>query len=247
MSTDPNQTTPNNQNSLSKPTQKSLKTSDTLHKANDQPETPFIERNIEEAEDVSVDENGFSRTPNGSFWDTQGEYFNREGFDKHGGFYDKYMVYIPGPGYDEKKGMYKDEEEILFVEGKEKTLKNENDEIFIRKLKEQEYNDTHVVNDVNNLEEDVLPEDEDYVEEKNDNTFDEEEIKNIIDETKLIDEKSQEIRKDEKEDNKEKEIGGESKNTNNETSSKPTKENKEKNCINASNNENEQNKEMTVG
>ena len=33
------------------------------------------------------DEDGFFTTPNGSFWDMDGEYFNRYGYDIHGGKY----------------------------------------------------------------------------------------------------------------------------------------------------------------
>lgn len=172
-------------------------------------ETPFIERNIEEAENVSVDENGFTRTPNGSFWDNQGEYFNHDGFDKHGGFYDKYMVYIPGPGYNEEKGMYKDDEEFLLIEGGGKTLKSKIEDT-ITKLKEQEDEDRNVVKIVNNLEENALSQDDDYVEEvnKNDNTYDDEEIKNAINETKTIDEEMRCSGRIEKEEN---EVGCENK------------------------------------
>lgn len=139
----------------------------------------FVERHIDEAEDAFMDENGFTRTPNGSFWDNQGEYFNREGFDIHGGYYDKYCIYIPGPGYDEEKRKYKDEEELFIMKDGEGVIKNEN---IIEGLKEQEDQDMHVVNNVNGLEENIIPEDDDYVEENGNNSFKDEEIKNVINE-----------------------------------------------------------------
>lgn len=145
-------------------------------------EPPFVERNIDDADNISVDENGFSRTPNGSFWDSQGDYFNHQGFDKHGGFYDKYGVYIPGPGYDESKGMYKDDEGLVINEEGDEAIKNSS---AIKELKDQEDNDRHVVKDINGLEENPSPEDEDYVDEnKNNHSFDDEEIKSIFNETK---------------------------------------------------------------
>ena len=43
------------------------------------------------------DDDGFFTTPNGSFWDMDGEYFNRYGYDIHGGKYIDKLDYIPGP------------------------------------------------------------------------------------------------------------------------------------------------------
>ena len=70
----------------------------------------FIERELNDDVEGDYDEDGFFNTPNGSFWDPDGVYFNREGFDKHGGYYDeKTQEYIPGKGWDEVNNCYKDE------------------------------------------------------------------------------------------------------------------------------------------
>ena len=69
----------------------------------------FIEREWNESIEGSLDEDGFFVTPNGSFWDSDKVYFNREGYDKHGGYYDDDLNYIPGEGWDHIKGCYKDE------------------------------------------------------------------------------------------------------------------------------------------
>ena len=76
-------------------------------------ETPekktFVERIFHDDIEGEYDDQGFFNTPNGSFWDPDGVYFNREGFDKHGGYYDDNNVYIPGKGWDEENNCYKDE------------------------------------------------------------------------------------------------------------------------------------------
>ena len=64
-----------------------------------------------EAKDGKLDDEGFFRTPNGSFWDPDNEYFNREGFDVHGGFYTKDLEYIEGPSWIPELGCYEDEKE----------------------------------------------------------------------------------------------------------------------------------------
>jgi hypothetical protein len=43
------------------------------------------------------------------FWDSDGFYFNRDGYDKHGGYYDDDYNYIHGPNWDEKNQCYKAE------------------------------------------------------------------------------------------------------------------------------------------
>ena len=43
---------------------------------------------------LKQDDLGFSYTPNGSFFDADGEYFNKNGFDVHGGWYTKEKEYI---------------------------------------------------------------------------------------------------------------------------------------------------------
>jgi hypothetical protein len=61
----------------------------------------FRDRDFEEVEDGYYDANGYYITPNGSFWDENQNYFNRDGFDKHGGIFDEYGTYIPGPDWNE--------------------------------------------------------------------------------------------------------------------------------------------------
>ena len=58
-----------------------------------------------------LDEDGFFTTPNGSFWDMDGEYFNRYGFDIHGGKYIDKLDYIPGPTWIEELGCYPEDKD----------------------------------------------------------------------------------------------------------------------------------------
>ena len=58
-----------------------------------------------------MDDLGFFKTPNGSFWDPDEEYFNRYGFDIHAGCYSKDLEYIPGPDWLPEIGCYPDEKE----------------------------------------------------------------------------------------------------------------------------------------
>ncbi len=53
-----------------------------------------------------LDNLGFFRSPNGSFWDIDDEYFNRHGYDIHGGSYNKELEYIPGPDWLSELGCY---------------------------------------------------------------------------------------------------------------------------------------------
>ena len=69
----------------------------------------FVEREFNDFIEGEYDEFGFFNTPNGSFWDPDGVYFNRDGFDKHGGYYDDNNEYVPGEGWDEANNCYKDE------------------------------------------------------------------------------------------------------------------------------------------
>ena len=69
----------------------------------------FIERELNDYVQGEYDDLGFFNTPNGSFWDPDGVYFNRDGFDKHGGYYDDNNVYQPGEGWDEVNNRYFDE------------------------------------------------------------------------------------------------------------------------------------------
>ena len=73
----------------------------------------FVDRDFEEVEGGKYDENGFYRTPNGSFWDGDQTYFNREGIDNHGGKYNQNLEYIPGPGWVEEYMCYEDEVEEI--------------------------------------------------------------------------------------------------------------------------------------
>ena len=70
----------------------------------------FVERIFQDDLEGEYDDEGFFTTPNGSFWDPDGVYFNRDGYDKHGGYYDDATdEYIPGKGWDEQNNCYKDE------------------------------------------------------------------------------------------------------------------------------------------
>ncbi len=70
----------------------------------------FVEREFNEDIEGEYDKDGFFITPNGSFWDPDGVYFNREGYDRHGGYYDdQTQEYVPGKGWDEMNNCYKDE------------------------------------------------------------------------------------------------------------------------------------------
>ena len=57
------------------------------------------------------DEDGFFTTPNGSFWDMDGEYFNHFGYDIHGGKYIDKLDYIPGPTWIEELGCYPEDKD----------------------------------------------------------------------------------------------------------------------------------------
>jgi hypothetical protein len=71
----------------------------------------FVPKLFEEIEGGYYDEYNFYYTPNGSFWDEDGYYFNREGFDRHGGYYDDDYNYKPGEGWNKEKQCYDDEGE----------------------------------------------------------------------------------------------------------------------------------------
>lgn len=60
---------------------------------------------------LKQDTYGFSYTPNGSFYDMDDEYFNKNGFDVHGGFYTSDKEYIYGPEWISELGCYEDEKE----------------------------------------------------------------------------------------------------------------------------------------
>jgi hypothetical protein len=72
-------------------------------------ENKFIDKQFKECEGGYYDENNFYISPNGSFWDPDGVYFNKEGFDRHGGFYDANLEYQPGKGWIKELMCYEDE------------------------------------------------------------------------------------------------------------------------------------------
>lgn len=74
----------------------------------------FIERVLTDDIDGEYDNDGFFITPNGSFWDPDGVYFNREGFDRHGGYYEDNGEYIPGKGWDNINNCYYDEHDDFY-------------------------------------------------------------------------------------------------------------------------------------
>ena len=140
-------------------------------------EKPFCERPYEEVEDGYIDDRGFYTTPNGSFWDDEHTYFNRLGFDRHGGTYDKYGIYQPGAGYDENTGLYNDQKE--FMAGNEMKDVQKNIELSISKLKEQEKKDEKTIKKYENLEEES--EDSDDDDDKSNATYDDNDIKEAYD------------------------------------------------------------------
>ena len=85
----------------------SIKSSDT----NEDSKIPKERRIRTKETEGKLDDDGFFRTPNGSFWDMDGEYFNRHGFDIHGGKYVNVLDYIPGPTWIEELGCYPEDEE----------------------------------------------------------------------------------------------------------------------------------------
>jgi hypothetical protein len=70
------------------------------------PQPTFQDRDFEEVEGGYYDHQGYYITPNGSFWDENLVYYNRDGFDKYGGTFDEYGTYFPGQGWNEDFGCY---------------------------------------------------------------------------------------------------------------------------------------------
>ena len=107
------------------------------------------------------DEDGFFVTPNGSFWDMDGEYFNRFGFDIHGGKYIDKLDYIPGPTWIEELGCYPEDidkyqkednidDEMDMENGDNKDLKViEKDEDLINKTKNLDVKNDKNKEDIN--------------------------------------------------------------------------------------------------
>lgn len=69
----------------------------------------YQEREFTTVEGGIYNEEGFYITPNGSFWDPDLVYFNREGYDRHEGFYDENYEYNPGRGWIPHLCLYEDE------------------------------------------------------------------------------------------------------------------------------------------
>ena len=101
----------------------------------------FIEKIFNDDIEGEYDEEGFFITPNGSFWDPDGVYFNEEGYDKHGGYYEK-GEYIPGKGWDEDNNCYKDElndEEEIISDYEQDDEENDGfDQVDINKIHDEE-------------------------------------------------------------------------------------------------------------
>ena len=60
---------------------------------------------------IKTDDMGFAYSETGSFWDIDDEYFNKEGYDVHGGYYTKEKEYIYGPDWLSDLACYEDEKE----------------------------------------------------------------------------------------------------------------------------------------
>ena len=101
----------------------------------------FIEKIFNDEIEGEYDEEGFFVTPDGSFWDPDGVYFNNEGYDKYGGYYEN-GEYIPGKGWDEENNCYKDElndeDEILSDDEQEDDQNDGFEQIDINKIQDEE-------------------------------------------------------------------------------------------------------------
>ena len=178
---------------------------------------PFIERVWSEDIEGKLDEDGFFITPNGSFWDQDYVYFNREGFDKHGGRYDENGEYVPGKGWDDNLNCYESEkdnyddekEENEFDEGytEEAMMKElaqfDDDDLFEGKdLIKEDPNIEKVIKHENEKEEkdDFMDEEKN---EKKDNKNNEDDLEDREDdEYEEIEDEEKEDTKDEKNKNK---------------------------------------------
>ena len=89
----------------------------------------FKEKEFEETPGGQYDSYGFYRTVNGSFWDPDGVYFNKDGVDKHGGKYDNKYEYLPGPGWLSDFMCYDDEKDKINEEDGHTGFKEENGEL----------------------------------------------------------------------------------------------------------------------
>ena len=144
-----------------------------------------------------LDEDGFFTTPNGSFWDMDGEYFNRYGFDIHGGKYIDKLDYIPGPTwieelgcYPEDKDKYEKEEDLDEMEMEmgdcQDIYPDEKNDDLINKienldLKKDEHKDEININDLKKEKKEKKINKKDKKKKKKEESFDEEEWEEIDD------------------------------------------------------------------
>lgn len=153
------------------------------------PEEVFVDRSFESVEGGERDERGFYTTPNGSFWDEEGTYFNHLGFDKNGGSYDKFGIYQPGPGYDEKNQLYLNQKYLLFEEEREVAKTKPSSQI--SQLKDQELQEDLMRSKyelpVEYENEDQELADEDLEKREMNLTYDDNEIKEALDDVMNID------------------------------------------------------------
>ena len=143
------------------------------------------------------DDDGFFTTPNGSFWDMDGEYFNRYGFDIHGGKYIDKLDYIPGPTwieelgcYPEDKDKYEKEEDLDEMEMEmgdcQDIYPDEKNDDLINKienldLKNDEHKDEININDLKKEKKEKKINKKDKKKKKKEESFDEEEWEEIDD------------------------------------------------------------------
>jgi hypothetical protein len=65
---------------------------------------------FEEVEGGVYDNYGCYLLPDGSFWDPNGVFFNKDGLDSNGGFYDEDFLYHPGQNWNEEFQCYNTEQ-----------------------------------------------------------------------------------------------------------------------------------------
>lgn len=106
----------------------------------------FKIRDFKEVKGGKYDIHGFYHTPNGSFWDCDGIYFNKEGKDSHGGYYDENLEYHPGENWIEKLMCYEDE---IDHEKKQEILDNSNEYNEDDNEYEYEDKDYNIYEDIN--------------------------------------------------------------------------------------------------
>ncbi len=77
------------------------------------------------------DVNGFYILYDGSFWNNEKIFFNKDGFDSYSGQYDENLQYIPGPDWNEELQCYNSEIHIeaLTNEIKELLISNNQDKL----------------------------------------------------------------------------------------------------------------------